>query len=175
MNLRRVLFNLVGSLAGLCLLGVVALVVGLVAELSYTPVYDRADPNYHRYLEAFQRVRVPLNERGLTKEDYIDLSQLNDGDWKTACLFGGYTRPLDEMLALGATISEKDQIRLTEAGTRRFRIGQVDEFEIMIAFVDLSNNARFIHFHNGIGPAGQHFQKCISKPETTLVLGERAL
>ena len=170
MNLRRLVRLFVGSVAILCLLAAASVVV----ELFYKPTYDRSDPTYHRYLEAFERLRVPLDERGATNEDILDLSQVNKGEWKTACLFGGYTRPLDEMQALGATISEKDRARMTEAGSRGFRVSQVEEQEIVIAFVDLGNNARFIHFHTGIGPEGQHFQRCISKPAMSLVLGERA-
>jgi hypothetical protein len=78
--------------------------------------------------------------------------------------------PLDEMRALGANISETDRVRMTEAGLRGFRLGQVEEQEMVIAFIDLSNNARFIHFHTGIGPEGQNFRRCISKPETRLFL-----
>jgi hypothetical protein len=166
MTTRRFVFLLVGSVATLCLVGVVAVVV----ELSYRPTYDRSDPTYDRYLQAFEHLRVPLDQRGAQKEDFVDLSELNNGEWKTACLFGGYTMPLDEMRALGANISEKDRVRLTEAGSRGFRLGQVEEHEMLIAFVDLSNNARFIHFHTGIGPEGQNLKRCISKPETRLVL-----
>ena len=78
--------------------------------------------------------------------------------------------PLDEVRALGANINEKDRVRMTEAGSRGFRLGQVEEQEMAIAFVDLSNNAHFIHFQTGIGPEGQHFHKCISQPETRLFL-----
>jgi hypothetical protein len=59
----------------------------------------------------------------------IDFSSLNNGEWKTACLFGGYTRPLDEMRLRGASISENDTARFTEAGTRGFRLGHVEEQE----------------------------------------------
>jgi hypothetical protein len=114
MVLRRLVLLLVGSISALCVLGAIALLV----ELSYRPTYDQSASNYHYYLEAFNRLRVHLDQRGTTKEDSFDFSQLNNGEWKTACLFGGYTRPLDEMRALGATINEKDRVRLTEAGSR---------------------------------------------------------
>jgi hypothetical protein len=98
MTLRRLVFLLVGSSAALGLLGAIAVVV----ELSYKPTYDRSDPTYQRFLEAFERLRVPLDRRGATREDLVDLSLLNNGEWKTACLFGGYTMPLEGMRALGA-------------------------------------------------------------------------
>jgi hypothetical protein len=144
----------------------------LLVELSWTPAYDHSDPNYHRYAEAFDRLRVQLDRRGATNKDFIDLSQLNNGDWKTACLFGGYMYPLGDMQALGAKISAKDRWRLSQAGWRGFRAGQVEEEEMAIAYVDLNNSAQFIHFASGIGPEGQHFKKCISKPQTRLVLGQ---
>ena len=163
MILRLLLF--VGS-------AVLGAITVLLFELSWSPTYDQSDPNYRRYTEAFDRLRVQLGKRGATTEDFVDLSQLNNGEWKTACLFGGYTYPLADMQGLGAHISEKDRVRLTAAGLRGFRAGQVEESEVAIAYVDLNNNAKFIHFESGIGPEGEHFKKCISKPETRLILGE---
>src|SRR5947207_3013232 len=95
--LRWFLVLFVGSVVALCFLVAVAVRV----ELSYRPAYDQSDPNYHRYLEVLERLRVALDDRGTTNEDFVDLSQLNNGEWKTACLFGGYTNPLDKMQALG--------------------------------------------------------------------------
>jgi hypothetical protein len=150
---------------------VVALVVGrLLVEMSYRPTYDWDDPDYRRYSPVFARLRKELDRRDIADQDVIDLSSLNDGNWKTACVFGGYTDPLEEMRTFGATISGKDEVHLANARSRGFRIGPVEEFEIMIAYVNLSNHAHFVHFERGIGSWGQHFEKCISKPETQLVL-----
>jgi len=157
------------SVAGLCVLGIGV----LFYELSYKPTYDRSDTDYRRYEEAFKALWLQLDQRGATEEDSIDFSSLNNGEWKTACLFGGYTRPLDEMRLRGASISENDTARFTEAGTRGFRLGQVEEQEIAIAYIDPANNARFIHFAAGIGPEGQHLQRCIAKPQTRLFLAPR--
>jgi hypothetical protein len=168
MILRRLVLILVGSVIALPALGVAALLV----ELSYTPAYDQSDLDYQRYSDAFDRLRLQIDSRGTTKEDVIDLSQLNKGEWKMACVFGGYTKPVEKMRELGANINEKDQVRMTEAESRGFRLGQVEEFEMAIAYFDLNSNAQFIHVESGIGPEGQYFQKCISKPETRLfVLG----
>ena len=98
------------------------------------------------------------------------MSRLNDGHWKTACLFGGYTNPLRQMQAIGATIDVEDEARLTEAGSRGFRAAQVEESEMMIAYTDTGNRAHFPHFERGIGPAGQHLQECVSKPVTTIAV-----
>src|SRR5262245_35602678 len=142
----------------------------LLVELSYRPVNNSSDANYRRYMEVFDRLRPALDYRGTTRDDFIDFADLNDGEWKIACLFGGYTYPLETMQMLGANIDEKDRARLTEAGSRGFRLGQVEERGMAIAFVDLGNNARFIHFRSGIGPEGQNLKRCISKPATRLYL-----
>jgi hypothetical protein len=113
---------------------------------------------------------VRIDQRRTSTDYSVDLSGLNNGEWKTACLFGGYTNPLDEMRALGANISEKDRARMTEAGSRGLRLSQVEEYELAIAYIDLSNNARFIHFETGVGAEGEHQRQCISKPETRLFL-----
>jgi hypothetical protein len=56
---------------------------------------------------------------------------------------------------------------MTEAtGLRLFPI---EEFEVVIAYKDLSNNAHFIHFNTGIGPEGQHRETCVSKPQARLL------
>src|SRR5262245_59625753 len=135
--------------------------VALLRELLYKPIYDQSHPNYRHFVEVFARLRAELDYRGATNEDYVDLSELNDGDWTTACLFGGYTNPLEAMRIRGANIHEKDRVRFTEAGWRGFRLGQIEEREIAIAFLDLGNNAQFIHFETGIGPEGQGLQRCI--------------
>jgi hypothetical protein len=64
MTFRRLVLLVIGSVAALCLVGAVSVLV----ELSYRPTYDRSDPTYHRYLEAFERLRVPLDQRGTKKK-----------------------------------------------------------------------------------------------------------
>ena len=166
MRLGQIVYLLIASVAAVLVLGALA----LVFELSYRPTYDQSDANYPHYLEVFEGLRPELESRGVTKDDYVDFSDLNKGEWKTACLFGGYTDPLKTMQLLGADIKAKDRLRLREAASRGLRLGQVDEQEMAIAFVDPGNNARFIHFGTGIGAEGQHLQKCISKPRTRLYL-----
>jgi hypothetical protein len=154
MDYRRIILLSLASLGAVCMLGVTL----PLYELSHKPAYDQGDPDYRGYEEAFDGLRVKLDRRGTTEEDYVDLSMLNNGEWTTARLFGGYTMPLDEMRALGANISDKDLARITEAGSRGFRLAQVEEQEMAIAYIDRSNDARFIHFATGIGPEGQHLQ-----------------
>jgi hypothetical protein len=114
MTLHRRIGILAASVIALAILGVALFVM----ELSYSPSYDQSDSDYQRYAEALGRLRLPINERGITNEDAIDLSELNGGHWKVACVFGGYKNPLEIMRGLGANINEKDQLRLTEAGYR---------------------------------------------------------
>src|SRR5262245_41231329 len=80
-------------------LGLVGLAL-LVLELAYQPGYDQSHPDYDRYVEVFARLRPKLAARGPTKEDHVDFAPLHNGDWKMACLFGGYTTPVEAMQAL---------------------------------------------------------------------------
>jgi hypothetical protein len=113
MTLRRCIGIMAASVIALAFLGVALFVM----ELSYSPSYDQSDPDYQRYAEAFDRLRLPITERGITNEDVIDLSELNGGHWKVACVFGGYGNPLEIIRGLGANINGKDQLRFTEAGS----------------------------------------------------------
>jgi hypothetical protein len=85
---------------------------------------------------------VRIDQRRTSTDYSVDLSGLNNGEWKTACLFGGYTNPLDEMRALGANISEKDRARMTEAGSRGLRLSQVEEYELANINVNAFQNQR---------------------------------
>ena len=166
MDRRRLVFLSLTGIAAVFSVGVAL----LLYELSYKPTYDREDPDYRRYAEAFEVLRVKLDQHGLTEADDLDLATLYNGAWTTACLFGGYTMPLDDMRRLGANISERDRVRITDAGWRGFRLAQVEEHEMAIAYIDRSNSAHFIHFATGIGPEGQHLRQCVRRPETRLPL-----
>jgi hypothetical protein len=135
---------------------------------------NRPTINFNQIIVSLRRYLIACVRCLITTERQktITLTELNSGEWKTACLFGGYTDPLEAMRVHGANIDEKDRVRFTEAGSRGFRLGQVEEHEMAIAFVDLGNNARFIHFRTGIGPGGQHLRRCISKPQTRLYLAQ---
>ena len=164
---RRLLLGAIACLGA----AVTAAAVYLAMLLSYSPRYDEDHPDHRRYAERFEALRVRLDGQAATRQEFVDFTDLNGGEWKTACLFGGYTDPLREMKALGADIDDKDRARLTEAGRRGFRLAPIEEFEIAIAYVDPGNKARFIHMKSGIGPWGQHFNKCIARPQTRLAVG----
>jgi hypothetical protein len=170
MTFRRLALPLGASVIALAILGVVAWLMGL----TYKPTCGQSHPDYERYAEALNRLRVSISSRRMiADDDAIDLSELHQGKWKIACVFGGYTSPLEKMRALGASISQEDQSCWTEAGSRGFRLAQVEESEMAIAYADLENNAHFIHFNFAIGAEVQNFQECIAKPETRLTFATR--
>src|SRR5436190_1820422 len=86
---------------------------------------------------------------------FVDFSQLNGGEWTSACLFGGYTDPLATMRSLNSRIDDRDSQRMMESQVRGFRLAQVEEYELAIGYIDLSNRARFVWFERGIGPRGK--------------------
>jgi hypothetical protein len=146
------------------------IVVGalFVNAVSYEPMYDEKDPDYSHYKKIFDDVEEELYNRRSGHTSSIDFSPLNDGEWSQVCLLGAYSNALNCMTNLGAEISKADEQRLADAGQGRFRLAQVEEQEIMIAYVDLRNRAHFIHFRRGFGKFGDDVQGCISKPDTLL-------
>ncbi len=96
------------------------------------------------------------------------MAKLNGGVWTTACLFGGFARPIEQMERLGATVAQADRERF--GGSLGFRAGPVEETEAVIAFVDDERRGRFIHFQRGMGQHAQHYRNCVTKPETTLIV-----
>lgn len=139
----------------------------LVYDMSSGPTYDDDDPRYQALVAQRAKIRDAL-ESGIGPAR-IDLSSLNGGEWTTACIFGGYNDPLEKMIERGARVSEADRARLRDLESG-FRINQVEEFEIMFVFIDLSGTAQFVHFAGGIGSNGQHLERCITKPQTVIDL-----
>jgi hypothetical protein len=151
-----------------CAFAAAAALIGLVAllVLSPKPDFDRAHPDYAYFAERFEEARrIFASGRNHAT---IDLAHLNGGAWRTACLFGGYTHPIEKMDALGAVVSEADRQRLS--GAVGARIAPVEEFEVLIAYIDEERRAHFIHFAEGVGSEGQHYEACTTKPETKIVI-----
>ena len=95
----------------------------------------------------------------------LDLSNLNQGKWKTACLFGGYTNPSYIMDEYGE-IRWIDTIYQPMKALPILRLAQVEEHEALIAFVDYSNQVSFIHFKSGLTKSRrslEHVSKCTSR------------
>ena len=166
--LARVILWLFSGLSALWLLAIVVFSI----EAACRPKYDENHPDYRRYSELFNHLADQASRPSLPHEHTIDFSGLSGGQWTTACLFGGYTDPLREIESRGALIDEADRTRLIEARSRGFRVGTVEEFEALVAYVDPANRAHFVHFRNGIGASGQHFERCIQKPDTTVSFQE---
>lgn len=141
----------------------------IVFATSWTPRYDDDDPRYQ-----FLAQQIAAIAERWSKDDFgnnsVDLTLLNDGRWKSACILGGYNSALDELEKLGATVSPDNQTRLIELKEKGFRISEVEEFEVMVVFVDSSNEGQFIHFEGGLGPDGQHLKKCTYRSNPKLEL-----
>jgi hypothetical protein len=142
-----------------------------MCSVLFKPTYDAGDPHFSQYSRLLDRMRSTLDERAPTAEDIIDLADLNGGLWRSACLFGGYGNPSKTLDSLHARITPEDRRRLAKLGSEGFRIAEVEEFEAMIAYVDHDGAAHFIHFGNGLGAGGQHFERCVTQPETKIRLG----
>lgn len=125
------------------------------------PSYGDKDPRFLFLSRQF-------SERGVAfrRNDYnlrsLELAQLNNGEWSSACVFGGYTVPLEEVRSQGFKITEQDQKQLATFS--------LEESEVMVAYVDLLGFAHFVRFETGFGPDGQHFTRCITKPTTAIEL-----
>ncbi|MDP1702868.1 MAG: hypothetical protein Q8L53_18160 [Aestuariivirga sp.] len=104
---------------------------------------------------------------GDAKEQTLDFSQLNGGQWETVCAIGGYVDPIKTIIANGGIVSETDRENLNKKNSG-LRLGIVEEFEFMIAYIQADRSTNFIHFSYGIGSGGQHFEKCIKRPTTVM-------
>lgn len=133
------------------------------------PNFDDHDPQYAAYVQTFEKARL-VDSRGVSTPTPLDLDGLNRGDWVKACLFGGYTNPSEKMIAFGATLNPLDVTRWADARRQGFRLAEVEEYEVAIAYIDRANQAHFIHFRRGIGSNGQHLEACVSRPETEIAL-----
>jgi hypothetical protein len=136
--------------------------------ISQRPAYDTHDPDYDRVATAFRELDDRWRSTGWDETTVLDVTALNGGDWTTACLFGGYTRPGVRIAALGATVRDSDLQRTTE--TSGSRLAPVEEQEVMLAYIREDGQARFIHFARGVGPDGQHMDRCVTKPATAICL-----
>jgi hypothetical protein len=159
------------ALAAIC--AVVAPVALIAMIWAPRPAFDESHPEYQAFAAKFDELRDQIQAtRGQASSLSLDLSDLNGGDWTVACLFGGYVNPSQRMKALGAKLNAEDIVRWSKVGRESFpvRLAEVEETEIAIAYIDRTGAAGFIHFRNGIGPAGQHYEQCIARPQIELKL-----
>lgn len=153
----------------LMLLGCIgATILAIVASVMFEPrpVFDRDHPDYGPFASQFARAEKAFS----AGEDWavIDLAPVNGGAWRSACLFGGFTRPVERLLSLGATVSASDRQRLSSA--LGWRAAPVEEFEMLVAFTDEQGQAHFIHFDRGVGAEGQHYEACVTRPKSQVAI-----
>jgi hypothetical protein len=156
-----------GLVAAALVIAAVPVLFFLLIILEPRPDYDDDDPRYTIIVDELSRVRDEWR-RGVPRP--IDIASLNGGNWTMACLYGGFNDPLHDMRGLGGRVSPADEKRLEALEAMGFRLDTVEELEAMVAFVDSGNNAHFAHFKYGLGVDGQHFRRCVRKPETLISL-----
>ena len=137
----------------------------------WSPLYDDDDPRHAPLVRQLSEIGKALRQGNPTSAT-LDLTSLNNGDWVTACVFGGYNDPLNAMEKKGAEFSSGDKRRLLQLGKRGMRLAQVEESEVLFVYMDATGRARYVHFEYGFGPEGQHFERCISKPVTRIQLSQ---
>ena len=158
--------------AAIAFLGAWVMILAFVAFIfatTWRPPYDDTNPKYRSLNEQIGEIAERWSN-GDYSRNTIDLALLNDGNWTIACVYGGYNNPLDEMIGRGAIVSSANRARLVELGNKDFRLSQVEESEAMIAYIDRSNEAHFIHVGNGFGPDGQHLKQCSTRSNPRLEL-----
>lgn len=138
---RSLKWLLPGMVAAMLVIAAVPALFFLLIILEPRPDYDDDDPRYAGFVADFDRLDAEIRRAGALHT--MDLASLNNGDWKTACLFGGYKNPLHEMRGLGGKVTPADEKRLEGLEDMGFRLDQVEESEVMIAFIDSGSNAHF--------------------------------
>ncbi|CAN7443185.1 hypothetical protein LJR090_003584 [Bosea sp. LjRoot90] len=143
-----------------------AIVISLFVSLFAVPaillgarsLLGENNPQYSQFLSELERYRMILKGRALLEGDELDISTLNEGNWRTACLVGGY-KDYARVINARESVDWKPK-------TSTF----VDEFEMALVYVDVAGIPNVMHFRSGIGPIGQHFERCITKPDTRIQL-----
>ncbi len=113
----------------------------------------------------------------LSKTKQLDLSELNAGKWKIACLFGGYTIPSITMRKYGV-VSKLDRFYQPLKDWPLMRFGEIEEHETMIAYVDQDDLVYFVHF--GVAPdqfsyrhfTQEHVERCVSRENAIINLAD---
>lgn len=100
----------------------------------------------------------------------LDISILNNGNWLTACLFGGYTDPVTHMKAIGK-ISIADRLYQPLKSWSVWRISQVEEHETMVAYSDQNGWITFIHMNStNTSNMLAHHKQCTSRSEAFFLM-----
>jgi hypothetical protein len=129
--------------------------------------YDMDHPAYG-FLESQLAIANGSEDRA------IDFTGLNVGDWVLACLAGGYNDPISVIenaaaqFDLEVIVSENQRTRIDwlESGSR---LAAIEEFELMLIYVDGSKHAQFV-LHPGFGSFFQHYSECARPDQPTITL-----
>jgi hypothetical protein len=153
------------------LLVVLVSVVGLFAIFAAALVhfdtieYDTKDSEYEHWQNELAARAKAYDENG--KMAPLELAKLRSGHWQQVCALGGFMDPIDIAIERGGKVTGADRLRLQQK-LGGFRISIVEEFEFLFLILEASGRTEFIHFSGGIGSPGQHFLKCVEKPQTVL-------
>lgn len=132
--------------------------VAAVLQFDASPMPGEDNPQYVQFQSELERYRMISKGRGLRHGDDLDVANLNEGNWRTACLVGGY-KDYVRVLNTREAVDWKPKQRTF-----------VDEFQMALVYVDAVDTPSVMHFRSGIGPEGQHFERCITKPNTRIPL-----
>jgi len=107
------------------IMGVIAILI-LIFFTGFPHGFSTGHPNYQEYARLIDEA-----EPGTV----VDFSAVNSGNWQTLCIFGAFTNPSRRMTVHGK-VSIPDRVLLFLAGLPFMHIGEVEEGESMIAYVD---------------------------------------
>ena len=138
--------------------GFLAVLAAVVLHLGTASLPGETHPQYAQFMSELERHRTIAKSRILQVGDKLDVSTLNDGNWRTACLAGGYKN-------YARVINARDPV-----DWKPKQSAFIDEFEMALVYVDVVGIPNVMHFRSGIGPQGQHFERCITKPHTKISL-----
>ncbi|MEM9028376.1 MAG: hypothetical protein AAGC70_08405 [Pseudomonadota bacterium] len=154
------------ALGGLIVAMFAVLVVAAAVDAILTrQMFNTDDQDYQWIKTELDRLSPP---RGAVE---IDFTRVNGGNWKAVCVFGSYSRPLEEISNLGGQITTADRIRLS-VGTQPGlfpRLGPVEAGEVVVAYIQSDMTARFIDLNAHVRGA-QHLKRCIVRPSTRMTL-----
>lgn len=170
MKVKRVaiiaLFSLLALIVALPILLFLALIGDSIYE-SYIIEYHDDDSRYSSIRQSFRkRLTDSLDGKDLDHFS-IDLTAINHGDWEKFCIIGGYQDASKTAVQIGGKFNSADRKRIEFLSRRMW---EIEEFETALIFTDSRSQAHFVHFRGSFGPGSQHFEKCISKPETVMQL-----
>jgi hypothetical protein len=121
-----------------------AVIVLVCVELGFEPEYDSFGPDFEHFDGVFSQYnsdQYPIQT--------LDLAPLNGGNWIGACVFGGYSDPIEVAEKRMLLIDPLDTQRFEEARHSGFRVASVEETEAALLWWKADAKAHFVFFRNG--------------------------